>query len=469
VSSPHRLASRRARLALTCTAAAAAFACALAATPSLASPGHNPRSNPGEPTPRVSTLDHPGQTSDGVPGLVVGPPTMINGRAINGRAITGKVQVRNETTYEVAPGITIREWDQVDGRKPIGRVRMNLMTVDLNAPNISFEYLAPKYVPKRFPVSTLGRWNNVVGAVNGDFFDISDTGAPLGVGVNRAKGQFGGPRTGWIPENMTLWFDKAGQPRLGPLSVQWSLRQQPTWQLSGINAPTVPAGQIGVFMHGWGKTSGASVTEGRKRAREVVVRRNKVVSNRNKLSSGRKIRKHEFVLIGVGKAAGQLKTLRKGTKLRLRRKMVGGTPQTAVSGDRPLLVDGVRRVINNRLAHPRTAIGIDADGRKLLLLVVDGRSSVSRGYTMVELADMMALLGAENALNLDGGGSSTMYSRLVTGEMGLINEPSDGTERRVPNGFGIVYHGDLPPIVPPVVPPPVPEPVPNPTPPPPAP
>ena len=105
-------------------------------------------------------------------------------------------------------------------------------------------------------------------------------------------------------------------------------------------------------------------------------------------------------------------------------------------------------MVDNRLAHPRTAVGIDADGRKLLILVVDGRSSSSRGYTMVELADMMTALGAENALNLDGGGSSTMWGRTPTGQLGLINEPSDGAERLVPNGLGVVYHGTLPPVIP---------------------
>jgi exopolysaccharide biosynthesis protein len=108
----------------------------------------------------------------------------------------------------------------------------------------------------------------------------------------------------------------------------------------------------------------------------------------------------------------------------------------------------VRTVVNNTLAHPRTAVGIDADGRKLLILVVDGRSAVSRGYTMVELADIMTALGAENALNLDGGGSSAMYTRAGTGAMAVVNEPSDGSERNVPNGFGVVYHGELPPVVP---------------------
>ena len=131
-------------------------------------------------------------------------------------------------------------------------------------------------------------------------------------------------------------------------------------------------------------------------------------------------------------------------KITLAKRFEGGRPTVAITGDRALLVNSVRTVVNNSIAHPRTAVGIDADGRTLLILVVDGRSAVSRGYTMVELADLMTALGAENALNLDGGGSSAMYTRAGTGAMAIVNEPSDGAERKVANGFGFVYHGVLP-------------------------
>jgi hypothetical protein len=60
----------------------------------------------------------------------------------------------------------------------------------------------------------------------------------------------------------------------------------------------------------------------------------------------------------------------------------------------------------------------------------------------------MTALGAENAINLDGGGSSAMYTRTGTGAFGIVNEPSDGSERLVPNSFGLVYHAELPPVVP---------------------
>jgi peptidoglycan hydrolase-like protein with peptidoglycan-binding domain len=73
------------------------------------------------------------------------------------------------------------------------------------------------------------------------------------------------------------------------------------------------------------------------------------------------------------------------------------------------------------------------------LVVVDGRSSSSVGMTYVELATFMKSLGADDALNLDGGGSTTMVARMpgATG-VSVRNTPSDGAQRPVPNGVGFV-------------------------------
>lgn len=74
---------------------------------------------------------------------------------------------------------------------------------------------------------------------------------------------------------------------------------------------------------------------------------------------------------------------------------------------------------------PRTAVGITEDGH-VLLVVVDGRQKHSIGCTLLELAILMQELGARDAVNFDGGGSSEM---VVGGAM--VNSPSDGGERRV--------------------------------------
>ena len=81
---------------------------------------------------------------------------------------------------------------------------------------------------------------------------------------------------------------------------------------------------------------------------------------------------------------------------------------------------------------PRTALGITKDG-KALLVVVDGRSRSSVGYTLLELAQFMLEQGAVEAMNLDGGGSSQM----IVGSQ-IVNAPSDGRERRLGAGIAVV-------------------------------
>ena len=74
--------------------------------------------------------------------------------------------------------------------------------------------------------------------------------------------------------------------------------------------------------------------------------------------------------------------------------------------------------------HPRTAAGWTRDGA-LLLLVVDGRSALSRGATLEETGRMLRAHGAHEALNLDGGGSTTLW---IAGE--VRNAPSDRSGER---------------------------------------
>ncbi|MBJ2175204.1 phosphodiester glycosidase family protein [Aureibaculum sp. A20] len=74
----------------------------------------------------------------------------------------------------------------------------------------------------------------------------------------------------------------------------------------------------------------------------------------------------------------------------------------------------------NTNRHPRTAIGRTQDGR-ILAVVVDGRSSQGQGVSIKELAQLMHALGCVDAMNLDGGGSSTVWIK----NSGIVNFPSD--------------------------------------------
>ena len=86
--------------------------------------------------------------------------------------------------------------------------------------------------------------------------------------------------------------------------------------------------------------------------------------------------------------------------------------------------------------HPRTAVGIGADG-SIILVAVDGRDSgYSTGVTDSELAALLEERGAVSALNLDGGGSTAMAVRQPGDTLvSIVNRPSDGSERPVANSL----------------------------------
>jgi Phosphodiester glycosidase len=102
-----------------------------------------------------------------------------------------------------------------------------------------------------------------------------------------------------------------------------------------------------------------------------------------------------------------------------------------VVGGNPTLVQGGRVVVPRGTSafdrrHPRTGVGVTPGGRVLLVIVDGRRPGYSVGLTTRGFARLFVSLGAERALNLDGGGSTTMY---VRGR--VVNRPSDGAERPV--------------------------------------
>jgi hypothetical protein len=116
---------------------------------------------------------------------------------------------------------------------------------------------------------------------------------------------------------------------------------------------------------------------------------------------------------------------------------------TDTVGGNPILVQGGRivwRDVRGRhpffARNPRTGIGVTKSG-KVLLVVVDGRRREAKGMTLARFARLFRNLGALWALNLDGGGSSTM---VVRGE--VKNRPSDGRERGVSSALVLLAGPD---------------------------
>ena len=110
-----------------------------------------------------------------------------------------------------------------------------------------------------------------------------------------------------------------------------------------------------------------------------------------------------------------------------------GDVQEAFSGYQWLVRDGELVTTNDDVTlAPRTAIGLKADG-SVVILAVDGRQEpYSAGLTIHEMGEMMYAAGCVNAMNMDGGGSTTFASRYNgTGELLLQNRPSDADGARL--------------------------------------
>jgi len=150
-----------------------------------------------------------------------------------------------------------------------------------------------------------------------------------------------------------------------------------------------------------------------------------------------------IALVGIGTGAGFLRKFAVGDQITCKlpftsfagniKHAIGGTPRLIRNGI--ISIEGEEEGVSpafTETRHPRTAIGFNAS--HIFLVVVDGRQpGYSVGMSLSELAYLMKELGAVEALNLDGGGSTTMW---VQGK--IRNRPSDGFIRPVANGLIVV-------------------------------
>ncbi|HYC53305.1 MAG TPA: phosphodiester glycosidase family protein [Gemmatimonadaceae bacterium] len=278
----------------------------------------------------------------------------------------------------------------------------------------------------------------VVGGVNADFF--APNGRPTNAHISRGR-----VITGPARQRPVLAFDSAGVAHIDRFQVAWAGLDHPF--PAGWNRPL--PNSIVLFDPNWGP-----VTDSMSGTIEVVVegRRDslKMISF-DTLRSGVPIPSNGGVLVVHGQFYDfglRLKdkpTMRLDMPLEIR----PFHPMEAVGG-RPVLVkdstivsevdtEGAAGFATSR--HPRTAVGIASNGNRLLLVTVDGRQKpYSDGMTLRELGNLMRALGARDAINLDGGGSTTLvYKDPRTKRLTVANRPSDPTgERAVGNALGIV-------------------------------
>ncbi len=341
--------------------------------------------------------------------------------------------VTDTVTAPVAPGLSLTEFDRFD---PNGWIRGDTLAVDLGTDGLRPTYLSSGKVSSRTPLSEQADRANAVAGVNGDFFDISATGAPLGVGIDEGELQTA-PAKG---HNLTASVTKEGKARLAEVFLEATVSLPGGAQVSAtnFNGARIPVNGIGVYTPLWGAAARGTAVTGAERVFEVELRDGSVAAVRDSVTEG-PIAAGSTVLLardaGVDSLAGLSAGDRVGVEYAPRSEF--GELAVSVGGNRVLLRDGRIQQVDTVAAHPRTAVGFSADGTKMWLATIDGRQADSRGMTELELARHMRALGADDALNLDGGGSSTLLAREQGAPATTVhNSPSDGGERLVPNGLG---------------------------------
>ncbi|GAA0951047.1 phosphodiester glycosidase family protein [Nonomuraea longicatena] len=333
----------------------------------------------------------------------------------------------------VAPGITLTSFDRYDAA---GWLRADALSADLGG-GAEAGYLNSGEVSKTEPLSGPAGRARAVAAVNGDFFDINRSGAALGIGV-RDGALVQSPTSGW---NQAVAITGDGVGRVLKMHFEGTATPQgaASIALTQFNQ-LVQADGVGLFTPLWGSYPRARAVEGAAKVTEVVLTGGAVTEVRDTAGSG-PIPAGTTILLGRDAGAAALAALKPGDRVEVAyrpKPSDGGEVKTAIGGNHVLVKDGAAQPSSDPAAHPRTAVGFSADGRKMYLLTVDGRQADSRGVTLSELAALMVELGAHNALNLDGGGSSTLLAREPgSAEPQVENSPSDGGERPVPNGLAL--------------------------------
>ncbi|MFI5311370.1 MAG: M28 family peptidase [Gemmatimonadales bacterium] len=360
---------------------------------------------------------------------------------------------------EVAAGATHTRFVRLAGPWIV-----NVLTVDLRRPDLAVRHVrAHDELRTRERTSDMvkrlaSRGERVLAAVNADFFDLK-------TGENENEQVIDGewwkglkvtesPFDTFDNVHAQFALDALGRPSLDRFQFAGeALAARVVVPLIALNAMVQPGPEgAALFTPRFGaatpRDSGRTVAElpliaAGRRGDTLVYLRGGAVS----AVSGGAIPAAGAVLAGYGPRARKVAELASGDTVRI---VLSVLPAAAHAAPPSLLVGGWPRILrdgvdiaatsaseegtisgNAEVRHPRTAIGFSRDSSTLLLVTVDGRSKASVGMTLVELAALMKELGAWQALNFDGGGSTTMVV-----EDRIVNAPSDSAgERAVGNAL----------------------------------
>lgn len=338
-----------------------------------------------------------------------------------------------------------------------GGVTADLLDVDLTAPGVRVGLLTAGDVTDRASVAAMADRAGARAAVNGDFFDLGRSSAPAGPQVRDGRtissavpaGRRAAPAVPGAGSDAVLAVDASGRARVDRVRFGTSVQVgTSTVPVGALNQYAIPPDGVGLVTPEWGgadraRTLCGSATDrdaGCARDQVEVAMRDGVVAAVRPPGAGR-LAPGETALLGRDRGAAVLRGLRPGDPVTTqphRAAAEASPPVTAVGGSPILLSGAPPGPLDSRNSAPRTAAGIADGGRRLLLVTVDGRETAQSGVTLAELAGLLTSLGAADAVNLDGGGSSTMVARPPNAQRtDVVSTPAQDATRLVPNALGV--------------------------------
>lgn len=316
---------------------------------------------------------------------------------------------------------------------PRGPVRVYVINVDPRSDAIDVRpALAASTVHERNTVARMVAGEGAWGGVNGGFF--SNQGPPLGMLVIDGE---------WVsepwPGRTALGITTDGRLLMDRVSFAARIvfAGLGTQKLHAINHGHSETDTLVMYTRRWGQ-----LVDGAQNRTRLVVDATGVVTHKVTDGAACAIPPGGFVLSGIGRMAGSMNEVPVGTAVTAQlgtnppwpelRHAIGGGPRLVQDG-RVHITSAAERFRPDVCAstRSRTAVGITREGR-LLLVAVEAAAGdrACEGMTLEELAAAMIKLGAWQAMNLDGGGSTTFVA-----DGRVLNSPDDGAARRVSNAL----------------------------------
>ncbi len=334
---------------------------------------------------------------------------------------------------------------------PRGPYRIKVLSVKLDRKSTIDVALSNNVLPDFETTSSMARRHGALAAINGDY--AQPDGRPV----------YGFAEDGWLAQTPSGWGRNFAldQTETAAFVGHGKLHVTATYAETGldhavdrVNAGPPSSAEIAAYTRAGGLLERPPLNACAARLRPLAVPAASAVDGLDLLAQVEKSRcsatgmrlRGGIVLAtpAVGKRAPELTELVAGQQVGFRwtfgwpgvMDAIGGNPNLVENGG---IVVGASSVPFYR-RHPRTGVGVTADGRALLV-TVDGRhAGYSVGMTPRRFGRLFVSLGAEWAINLDGGGSTTMYA-----EGKIRNRPSDGSERAVSSALLVLPGPDQPP------------------------